>query len=163
MAYTSFDPRQSIIDKIGINYSVHGDGELQSCVTVTDNYNSTVYIPMYFSEEVKSVSQPKMPLIEMRIVDTMYEPHDIGASTRKMESYIDFHIWVANTDNIDNKTFAKLIKDQLHNLIRTNQCSFDNITFINVESDKYFEETDGRQVIYHYVTTVYCLYYDLCS
>jgi hypothetical protein len=117
---------------------------------------------MYLSEEVKSEDLPAMPFIEMEIVKTTYEPHDIGAATRKMIMYIDCHIYVNDTDNIDRGLFAKKIKDELHNLIRTNQCSIPNTTFINVESDVYLPETDGRQTIYHYITTIYVLYYDLC-
>lgn len=162
MAYTSFDPRDSITDKISVNHDVYENGDLESCVTVTDSHNSTVYIPMFHSEDVKSESLPEFPFIEMRIVNVTYEPHDIGAATRKKEAYIDFHLYFADTDNITRKDFAEKVKDQVQDLIRTNQCSFTNITFINYESDKYFEEVNGRQVVYHYVLTIYCLYYDLC-
>ena len=162
MPYTSFDPRDSIIDKIGVNYDVYENGSLESCVTVKDSKNNKIYIPMFHSEDVKSGSLPEFPFIEMRIVNVTYEPHDIGAATRKKEAHIDFHIYYADTDDLTRKDFGEKIKDRLQHLIRTNQCDFTNITFINYESDKYFEEANGRQVIYHYVMTIYCLYYDLC-
>jgi len=33
---------------------------------------------------------------------------------------------------------------------------------MNIESDNLLRETDGRQVVYHYIAVLYCLYYDLC-
>lgn len=162
MVYYAFEPRQSIIDKISTSYDVDKDGTLESCVTVTGNRNNIIYIPLYFSEEVKSESLPEMPYGELRIVSVEYEPHDIGASTRKMEAYIDLHIYFTNIDGISRKTFAEKIKDKLQDEIRTNQCSFTNITFININSDTYVIEEKEKQTYFHYICTIYCLYYDLC-
>jgi len=164
MTFVSFDPRDSIRDKIGISWDVDEDGTTEKCLVVTDNHNDPLYIPMYFSERIKSAQLPTFPYAELRIVKTYYDPQDIGAATRKQESYIDFHIYVSDTDNIDRNAIGEKIKNTLQNLIRTNQCAFDNITFINVESDTYLaEETKDYQLVYHYVCTIYCLYYDICT
>ena len=66
---------------------------------------------MYFSERIKSNLLPSMPYIEMRIVKTYYLEHDVGATTRKMDSYIDLHVYVTDTDNIDREAVGKKIKD----------------------------------------------------
>lgn len=163
MSYTSFDPRISIREKIGTLWDVESDNNLEYCLKVLDEDGEDLYIPMYLSEEVQSENLPTMPFLEMEITRNEYEPHDINASTRKMTSYIDIHLFLPDMDNIDRTTMGKTIKDDLHNLVRTNQCDFTGITFINVESDDYQRETDGRQVIYHYIITVYCLYWDLCT
>lgn len=164
MAYVSFDARNSIRNKIGTDWDVDEDGNIEKCLVVKDNDGYNLYIPMYFSERIKSENLPTMPYIEMRIVKTYYLEHDIGATTRKMDSYIDFHLYVSDTDNIDREAIAKKIKDYLYNLIRVNQCSFDDITWINVDSDSYLaEETGNHQLVYHYVITFHCLYYDICT
>jgi len=162
MAYTSFDPRKSFRENLGTSWDIEKDGNTEYCLSVTDNYNDTVYIPMYLTEEVQSENLPTFPFLEMETRETLYEPHDIGASTRKMRSYINIHIYFTDTDNIDRTSFAKKIKDKLHDLVRTNQSSTTGITFMNIEDDRVLRETDGRQVVYHYTATLYCLYYDLC-
>jgi len=164
MAFVSFDPRDSIRDKIGISWDVEEDGNIEKCLVVKDNDGYDLYIPMYFSERIKSAQLPTMPYIEMRIVKTYYLEHDIGATTRKMDSYIDLHLYVSDTDNIDREAIAKKVKDYLYNLIRVNQCRFTDITWINVDSDTYLaEETKDYQLVYHYVMTIHALWYDICT
>ena len=164
MAFVSFDPRDSIRDKIGISWDVDENGTTEKCLVVIDNHNDPLYIPMYFSERIKSAQLPTMPYIEMRIVKTYYLEHDIKATTRKMDSYIDLHLYVSDTDNIDREAIAKKVKDYLYNLIRVNQCGFTDITWINVDSDTYLaEETKDYQLVYHYVMTIHALWYDICT
>ena len=163
MAYISFDPRNSIRDKIGVDWDIEEDGNIEKCIIITDNDDDTLYIPMYFSEKIKSNNLPTMPYIEMRIVKTYYLEHDVGATTRKMDSYIDLHVYVTDMDNINRETCGKKIKDKLQDLIRTNQYDFTNMDWINVDSDDYLEETTGNQLVYHYVATIHCLYYDICT
>lgn len=166
MAYESFDPRKAYREHIGVIWDIEDDGNLESCITITDNEGeeSTVYIPIYLSEEVKSEQLPKLPFIEMQLLpgSTTYEPHDILASTRKMKSFILLHIYFTDTDNIDRTEFARKIKDRLHYLTRTNQSTTPGIVFMNIEDDGLEEETDGRRVVFHYIATLYCLYYDTC-
>lgn len=165
MAFESHDPREYIREFIGTNWDAQEDGEMASCVTIEDAEGDTTYIPMYLTEEVKSEILPSMPFMEMEIPPgaTTYEPHDIGASTRKMESLINLHIYFTDTDNIDRTEFAKKIKDRMHHLIRSNQSCTPGITFMNIEDDGLEEETDGRRVAFHYIAVLYVLYYDTCS
>ena len=160
MTYSSFDPRIAFREVIGTEWDANLDGETEYCITIEDNYGDTVYIPIYLSEEVRTEELPTFPFLEMETTETLYHPHDIGASTRKMESYIDIHIYFTDTDNINSTAFAKKIKDKLHDLTRTNQSSVTGITFMNIESDTILRETDGKQVVFHYKATLYCLYYD---
>lgn len=117
---------------------------------------------MYLAEEVKSESLKEMPFLDMNIADVRYTPHDIGAATRKVDCYIDIGLWFADTDEIDRTSFGKSVCDKLVDLIRTYQSTTDGITFMNVESIQNIREMRAHQVIYHYVITVYVLYYDLC-
>jgi len=162
MAFESFDPRDSIRNKIGTDWDVEETGKTVKCIAITDNHNDPLYIPMYFSETVKSENLPSMPYTEMRIVKIYYLEHDVGATTRKQDAYIDFHIYITDTDNINRETCGKKIKDKFQDLIRTNQYDFDNINWINIDSETYLAETTGSQLIYHYVFTLHCLYYDHC-
>ena len=161
--FISFDPRNSIREKIGVSWDVEEDGNIKSCVTIKDNNNDILYIPMLKSEEIKSNSLPAMPYIEMQLRKTYYLEHDIEASTRKMDSYIFVHAYFTDTDNIDRETCGKKIKDRLQNLVRTNQKSFTNITWINIDDDDYLPETTGNQLVYHYVMTIHALWYDICT
>jgi len=163
MAYTSFDPREGFRQGLGTTH-YDADQNLEYCITVTDDSSATVYIPIYLTEEVKSANLPNMPFMEMHIPPggTHYEPHDVAAATRKIESFIRIHIYFTDLDNIDRTAFAKKIKDELHDLVRSNQSTTTGITFMNVEDDGLTPEMNGRQVVYHYEATLYCLYYDLC-
>lgn len=164
MAHESFDPRKAFREGLGTaHYDI--DNKLEYCLTVLDDESSaTVYIPIYLTEEVKSEDLPSVPFMEMYIPPggTVYDPHDVTAATRKVEAFIKIHIYFTDLDNIDRTKFAKKIKDKLHDLVRSNQSTTTGITFMNVEDDGLTPEMDGRQVVYHYEATLYCLYYDLC-
>lgn len=163
MAFTAFDPRNSIRNKIGTDWDVEETGKLEKCIIITDNHNDPLYIPMYFSEKVKSENLPSFPYIEMNLHKPTYTPADVGAAVRKKECHIDLHAYITDTDNIDREAVGKKIKDFLQNAIRINQsCGFVNIDWINVDSDDYLPETTGNQLVYHYVMTIYAQYSDIC-
>jgi len=164
MVYEAFDPRKAYRKYLGILWDTNHDGNTEYCITITDAKGDPTYIPMYISEEVKSEDLPPMPFIEMELPpgSTTYEPHDILASTRKMESLAIFHVYFTDVDSIDRTEFAKKIKNRLHYLTRTNQSSIPGIDFVNIADDGLEEETDGRKIVFHYILTVYFLYCDVC-
>lgn len=165
MAFNSHDPRKLIRDTIGTAWFLPEEGSV-TVVTVTDNYNDTVRIPLRMAEEFKAESLDEFPAIEMVLVNTSYEPHDIAAGTRKREAYIDFNLYFTDTDNIDRTKFGKDVMDTLQNLVRDNHCTFGNDTnrmFVNIEDVRYIEETGAHQVVYHYVCTIYAIHYDCCE
>lgn len=165
MVFESYDPRKAYRQHIGTLWDADQDGDREYCITITDASGDPVYIPMYISEEVKSEDLPSLPYIEMELPpgSTTYEPHDVGATTRKMRSFVILNVYFADTDNLDRTEFARKIKDRLHYLTRTNQCLISQMDFVNIEDDGLVEETDGRRVIFHYVAILYCLYYDICT
>jgi len=164
MVYECFDPRKAYREYLGTIWDTNQDGNTESCITITNVKGDVTYIPMYLSEEVKSEDLPPMPYIEMELPpgSTTYEPHDVLASTRKMQSKIVMHVYFTDTDNLDRTEFARKIKNRLHYLTRINQSTTPGITFMNIEEDGLVEETDGRRVIFHYILVLYCLYYDTC-
>lgn len=161
--YTSFDPRKAFREALG-TLSRDVDGNVQYCLSITDNENQSILIPIYLTEEVKAENLPSLPFMEFHIPPggTVYDPDDVGAATRKVDCFIRIHIYFTDLDNIDRTEFAKKIKDELHNLVRNNQSTTTGITFMNISDDGLTPEMNERQVVFHYEATLYCLYYDLC-
>jgi hypothetical protein len=160
MAYISFDPRKEVRTKIGTQIWDKDKGTGYA-IQAADSKGKTIYVPIYLSEEVRSEVLANMPFIDVNLALCTYTPQDVGAVTRQHEAYLDFGIWFTDTDNIDVTLFGKTICDEIVNQIRTNQCAFDNISFINVEEVRHIKEVQAHQVVYHYVVTVYVLWYDV--
>ncbi len=163
MAFTAFDPRDNIRTKIGTNrYDFELDKEYYS-ITVTDNDGEELYIQLWDREEVKSKEQPSFPYVSMALVKVINDPHNIGASVRKFTAYVDLDVAYVATSNIDIKDFGKKIKDELHNKIRTYQATTTDVFFMNLESEHYIdEETEARQMVFHYILTLKCEHHDAC-
>lgn len=162
--YNSFDPRYTIRKAIGTTWWTEEEGELWT-VNITDDNGDTVRIPLLLAEEVKTESLDEMPYMSMRMVYTTYEPHDIGAETRKRETYIDVHLYFTDTDNISTISFGKAVADKMHDLVRDAQCTFaaNNDTFMNIREVRYIEEKLAHQVVFHYIFTIYAIHYDNCQ
>jgi len=141
---------------------VDGDGENEYCLLVTDNNNDTIYVPLWLSEEIKTVDLPELPFIEMHLTTTLATPHDVMAAVRKYDVYIDLNVRYADTDNIDSTSFGKKIADEIVNQVRTNQSVVTN-TFMNImDESKVMQESSARQVVFHRVLTLYVWYSDAC-
>jgi len=160
MTYTSFDCRKSIRETIGTTWWTEEDGETWNS-TVTDNDGTTIRIPIYLAEEVKSESLKEMPFIDLNLALVNYITNNVQGDKRKVEAYIDIGLWYTNTDNINITSFGKKIIDELQDKIRTNQCLFTGIDYITIENVKLLREPLAHQIVYHYVITVYAEYYDL--
>ena len=99
----------------------------------------------------------------MALVKVINDPHNIGASVRKFTAYVDLDVAYVATSNIDIKDFGKKIKDELHNKIRTYQATTTDVFFMNLESEHYIdEETEARQMVFHYILTLKCEHHDAC-
>lgn len=159
----TYDPRQLVRETIGTEVAVNPDSwDEQWCLSIT--HNGIDYdIPMYLGEEARSKDLPPLPLIEINLMNVEYEPHDIGALTRKCEAYLDVGIYFTQSDEIDTADFGKAILDELMNNVRENQeaCNFGDSAFVNVRTIRQRREEIGRQVVYQYVVEIYCLYYDI--
>ena len=66
------------------------------------------------------------------------------------------------TDDIDVVDFGIAIKNALHNAIRTYQATTDTVFFMNINSERYIDETSNAQVVFHYILTIQAIYYDHC-
>ena len=159
MSYSSFDPRVNIRNKIG--YTAYVNGEDISTVSVTDNWDDTVYIPLYLPGEVRTGDMPELPFIEMKLVTSPAKPMNIGADVRNQDCYIDFHIMYVDTENITPTVFGKTIADELVDKITQNRCDVSSCSFMEVINDgREFEEyVDGKGIIFHRVVEVHCKNY----
>ncbi len=160
--YTGFDVRETIRE-----YFCRVKYEPGSEVTVyyfyvNDERGDEIHIPMYLSEEVRSKELKEMPFLDMNLADSTFEVHDIGGATRRKEAYIDIGLWYTDIDRIDRTAFAHDVINKLIDYIRSHQHDFTGIDFINVESVRLIREPMAHQVVYHWVITVFCWYYDYC-
>lgn len=163
MSYNTFDPRQNIIDTIGTDWWDESQQEYKT-INVLDNSNATVRIPLKKSELVSTESLSEMPFIEVKMVETLYDPHDVGSASRKEEAYLDLDLYFADTDNIDCAAFGKKVLDKLQNEFRAHECDFSNnydmfVTITNIGQRR--DDRESRQVIFHIIATVYCIRYNI--
>ena len=160
MVYTSFDCRKSIREKIGTSWWTEEDGESWN-ISALDNDTAPIRIPIYLAEEVKTESLKEMPFIDLNLAHVTYITNNVQGDKRKVEAYIDVGLWYTDTDNLDITSFGKKIIDELQDKIRSNQCTFTGIDYITIVDVRLQRETMAHQVIFHYIITVYCEYYDL--
>ena len=158
----SFDPRENIRDVIGTSKAVNPDSWDEQYVLTITHEGDSYDIPIYLSEESSSFDEPPFPFIDINIMRCDYDPHDIGALTRKMEAYMDVGFWFTAQDHQTPATFGKAVLDELIDKVRDNQetCGF-NAHFINVRNVRLIREGSGRQVVFHYVVEIYAIYYDV--
>ena len=159
---SSFDPRELVRSTIGTSKAVNPDSWDEHYVLSITNEGDTYNIPVYLSEESASLEEPPFPFIDINLMKVTYEPHDVGATTRKHEAYLDVGIWFTANDNYTPAIFGKAILDKLIDQVRSEQevCGFGNDHFVNVRNVRLQREGRGKQVIYHYIVEIYLIYYD---
>ena len=162
MSYTAFDPRVAIRSAIGYERYIN-DTDI-STVSVLDDYQDYVYIPLWLPGEVRSGSLPEMPFIEMKLVSSPASPLNVGADRREQDCYIDFNLYYVNTENITPTVFGKTVADEVVNLITINRCTTSTVTFMEVINDGLeYEELgeDGTTVVFHRVVEIHCKNFDI--
>lgn len=163
MVFTSFDPRDAIRTKIGTSRFNYETEKEYYAISVNKSISGEdVYIPIYDREEVKSGEQPPLPFISLALVTVLNKPHNIGATVRHFIAYVDIDVAYVATSDIDIKDFGKAIKDKLHDLIRTYQATTTGVFFMNIESERYIDEEQPRQMVFHYILTLKVEFSDAC-
>lgn len=160
MAHEAFDCRKLIRAKIGTNHMINGEVEI--CISVTDDDGNAVYVPIYLTEE-EAVKCPPYPHIRLDLLTIRAIPHDIGAAVRQHEALIGVDIGFNDMEGIDVTSFGKKIADAIVNLTRTYQTSTDGIQFYNVENQgRIIIENRCEEVIFHWVMEMEAKYNDAC-
>jgi hypothetical protein len=165
MTFKVLDPRKDIRDYITTEVDLFGTGSTQHIITIKSEAGNTYQIPIYLTERTKSNVLPSLPFIELGLLDSSAEPHDVGASTRKNEAIIDVNIYWTTMDDFgedEEDTFGLLISNKFYNSVRSNQCNIlGPNTFINVRrTGRVLIERYANQVVYHRNMEIYVLWYD---
>lgn len=161
MVYFSFDPRPHIRTAIGYTWDYDEDGTDESVVSVTNDVNDTVYIPLFLPGETRGEELEYMPFIDMVLVSSPAEAHHVGGSVREQHAYIDFNIWYTNVDDITPTVFGKTVADEVVDLIMTYRNSVTSAYFVEVVDDgRELFENLGQGVVYHRVVSIHAINYD---
>lgn len=156
MTYYSFDPRSNIRCKIGTKKDYNHDDIDEYVISVVDNHNDTLYIPLLLPEETRSNEQYVMPYIEMVLVSSPVRPHNIDGDIRETEAYIDLNIWYTVQDNISMTTFGKTIADKIVDLVMTYRRSVTSVNWMEIMNDgiEMLEDT-GSGMVFHRVVQMF--------
>jgi hypothetical protein len=158
--YNSFDPREKIRTKIG--YSHYMNGHQESTVSVTDNENTVVYLPLLFPDEARGQDSREMPFIEMTLMSQPCTTHNISGDAHIEESYVDLHIYYTNTDNITPNVFGKAVADEIVDKITQNRHDVNGtvwIEVINKGREQFEQAINGTMIVFHRIIEVYCVNY----
>lgn len=166
MTWNAFDPRTNLISSIGYRYDFNFDDIDESCVSVTypslGKKGDTCYIPMFQPDEVRTGELPIFPFIEITLVSSPKQTHNIGGDTHLRECYFDFNLYIVDNDYITVKEMAPLIRSEIANRIATYRASVSKCTFVEVINDgrEIIESYDGgKQKVFHYVMECYAIDY----
>jgi len=150
----AFDIRQKVIDTIGFSWDVYKDGTDISTVSIVDDYNDRVYIPLGLPTQTRTESLWEMPYIEVTLVDSPSKIVGVEHTIRN-ECYFDFNIFYTNTDTVD-KEYGKKIADELCQKIYEEYTSVASVYWVEVlNSSRELFESDGKQVVFHRVVECY--------
>lgn len=159
--YTSFAPRKIIRSTIGAK-GYTDDDETYYYLSIVDDVNDTLKVPIYLGEEVKSGSLPNLPYITLRPMNTVYSVGDVAGRIYEHWAYIDVMVEFTDMENIDRTSFGEKIIDEIVNQVRNNQATTTGIQFIDILAVRYFDPPRGHQVVYTYVVEIRAWYNDAC-
>jgi len=166
LAYQAYDPRTSIIAKIGYTYDVDRDGTDESCVTFSypdgSNKGDTCYVPLFLPSECRTGELPYMPFIEVTLVDAPSRTHNVTGDIKFNEAYMDFNIYVTNCDEINQiKTWMPACKNELIDKITEKRHAVSSCTWMEAnDTGREIIENIGKKVIFHHVISVYANEHD---
>jgi hypothetical protein len=160
VVYYSFDPRDNIRRTIGTAKDyLHIDID-NWVISVLDDQNDTVYIPLLLPGESRSGEPYPLPMIEMVLVSSPAKPHNIDGAVREQEAYIDMNIWYTNKDTVTATMFGKTVADKLVDLVMTYRYSVPSVSWMEVMGDgREMNEDTGKLVVFHRVVEVYLKYF----
>jgi len=149
----SGDVRERVRNQIGTVWDYDSDGIDEYCITVSDDFNDTLYIPMYLPAEMRGGEVPYMPAIEMLMVSSPETSMDVSGKIKFQESYFDFHLYYPNNlDNISGTTFGRLVADEICQKIHTNRASVSSNYFVEVINSGFeIVEPSSEGVVFHRV------------
>ena len=118
---------------------------------------------MYLPGECRTGELPPMPFIELSMITSPAEAHNIGGDVRFTTAYIDFNIYYADTDEIVATEFGKTVADEIVDKVTQNRCSVTGTYFVEVINDgrEIIEsDTKGKNVVFHRVVETKIINYN---
>jgi len=160
VTYWSMDPRQNIRETIGTYKDYNLDNVDEYVISVEDDQDETVYIPLLFPGETRSGEPYPMPFIEMVLVTSPAYVHNVQGDVKEQEAYIDMNIWYTNQDTVTSYNFGKTIADKLCDLIMTYRYSTPSVNWMEILNDgREMNEDTGKMVVFHRVVEIHCKYF----
>jgi hypothetical protein len=158
MTKYSGDIRTRIRDTIGYAWEVDGDDV--STVSVKDDYDDVVYVPLYLPGDVRTGDLPEMPFIEMTMVNAPHTTLNVGGDVDFVETYFDFNIYYVSQDGISATTFGRTVADKIVQLLDTYKLSVTSSYFIDVlNSGREIIEDYSGSPVFHNVVEVRAINY----
>ena len=161
MSYTVLDPREEIRQAIGTEWDYDQDGNNEWCLSITDDLNDTVYVPIFFPDECRTEDLDYFPYIEMKLMTSPAVTHHVGGSVKWQDCYIDVSLFIANQDNITPHLFKDSVFDEIVDGVTTNRSSVTGTYFVEVVNDG-FENIEyyGKLIVFHYVLQLHAFNID---
>jgi hypothetical protein len=160
MTYWSFDPRVNLRNTIGTTKDYNNDNVDEKVISVLDDQNETVYIPLLLPGESRSGEPYPLPFIEMVLVTSPAKVHNVQGDVREQEGYLDMNIWYTNKDTVTATQFGKVVSDKLVDLVMTYRYSVPSVSWMEPANDgREMNEDTGKQVVFHRVVEVYLKYF----
>jgi len=155
---SAFDPRTAIRTAIG--YERYVNGVDRSTVSVSDDRDDTVYIPLLLPHEVHTGDVPEMPYVEMKLMNVPSYTENIGGDVHFTEAYIDFDIVFTDQDHITPSTFGANVTSEILDKVMENRHSITNCIFAEVVNDgrEIYERISGYPIVFHRLLELKCIF-----
>jgi hypothetical protein len=155
----SGDLRSHLRSIIGYNWEV--DGDEVSTVSVKNDADDWVYLPLLLPSEARTGTLPELPFIEMTLVNAPSYTRNVGGDVNMNECYLDFNIYFVETDDISASSFGRTVCDKIVQLLDTYKTSVTSAYWVDVLNSgrEILEEISGS-IVFHNVVEVWIMNYD---
>ena len=150
---TAYDPRKLIRETIGTEKYINGEDTY--IITVTNNRNDTIDVPLYLPPEVHDNTPPPLPYVEMKLMSVPGKSWNIGGDVHVSEAYMDFDITYIPRTNVIDTDFGEKVADTILDSIVSDHSDVGLYMEVVNDGRETFEGTDGRKVIYRRIMEIY--------
>ena len=150
---TSYDPRKKIRETIGTEKYINGEDTY--IITVTNNRDDTIDVPLYLPSEIYDDTPPPLPFVEMKLMTVPGETWNVGGDVHVSEAYMDFDITYLPRRNVIDTDFGEKVADTILDSLVSDHCQIGMYAEVINDGRETFEGVDGRKVIFHRIMEIY--------
>lgn len=150
---TAYDPRKLIRQTIGTQKYINGEDTY--IITVTNDRDDTINVPLYLPSEIYDETPPPLPYIEMRLMTVPGKSWNVGGDVHVSEAYMDFDITYIPRTNVIDTNFGEKVADKLLDSIVSDHCDVGMYMEVINDGRETFQGSDGRKVIFNRIVEVY--------